>query len=116
MQLCRLAKTTTGRYRRGLRWIARRYIFPPHSRGFGTCISFPPESAAYNITATIRFTGLLNKEALKRSIEAMAQRHESLRTTFRSVDGKPVQVIAPAVTIELPEKDLRAVPEELRLS
>jgi len=75
-----------------------------------------PESAAYNITAPIRFTGLLNKEALKRSIEAMAQRHESLRTTFRSVDGKPVQVIAPAVTIELPEKDLRAVPEELRLS
>lgn len=75
-----------------------------------------PQSAAYNITAPIRFTGLLHKEALKRSVEAMAQRHESLRTTFRSVDGNPVQVIAPAVTIELPERDLRAVPEELRLS
>ena len=75
-----------------------------------------PESAAYNISAPIRFTGLLHKEALKRSVEAMAQRHESLRTTFRSVDGNPVQVIAPAVTLELPERDLRAVPEELRLS
>ena len=50
-----------------------------------------PESAAYNISAPIRFTGLLHKEALKRSVEAMAQRHESLRTTFPSTEGGPIQ-------------------------
>src|SRR3989454_11943760 len=34
-----------------------------------------PESAAYNIAATVRFTGMLRKEALRRSLNEVVRRH-----------------------------------------
>jgi amino acid adenylation domain-containing protein len=75
-----------------------------------------PESAAYNIAAPVRFTGVLHKEALTRSLNEMVQRHESLRTTFRNSEGKPVQVVSPTLRLEMPEVDLRTGPEVLRVN
>jgi hypothetical protein len=38
------------------------------------------------------------------------RRHEVLRTTFKTVAGQPVQVIAPHLRIYLPKIDLRQLP------
>jgi hypothetical protein len=43
-----------------------------------------PESTAYNIPAAVELTGALNLEALERSINEIINRHEILRTVFRS--------------------------------
>ena len=52
--------------------------------------------------------------ALKLSLNEIVKRHESLRTTFATVDGRPVQVIAPLLTLALPILDLRELPETER--
>ena len=74
-----------------------------------------PESSAYNIAAPIRFTGLLHKEALTRSLAELIRHHESLRTTFLNKSGKPVQVISPTLSLEIPETDLRTIAEACRM-
>ena len=52
--------------------------------------------------------------ALKQSLNEIVKRHEALRTTFAIVDGRPVQVIAPLLTLTLPIVDLRELPETER--
>jgi amino acid adenylation domain-containing protein len=68
-----------------------------------------PSSTAYNLPFAIRVTGRLDVAALERSLNAIVQRHEVLRTTFPAIDGQPMQVIAPTLTLELPLIDLRAL-------
>ncbi len=59
----------------------------------------------------MRLTGRLNVEALRQALNAIVARHESLRTTFPSVKGRPVQVIAPSLIVVLPIIDLSGFPE-----
>src|SRR5215217_4055168 len=54
-----------------------------------------PGSAVYNIPVEWRLGGALDERALERALGEIVRRHEALRTTFREVDGSPVQVIAP---------------------
>jgi amino acid adenylation domain-containing protein len=54
-----------------------------------------PGSAIYNISLARRLGGALDEAALERALGEIVRRHEALRTTFREVDGSPVQVIAP---------------------
>ncbi|MET0396224.1 MAG: condensation domain-containing protein, partial [Longimicrobiaceae bacterium] len=54
-----------------------------------------PGSAVYNISLARRLRGALDVAALERTLGEIVRRHEALRTTFREVDGAPVQVIAP---------------------
>lgn len=50
------------------------------------CIN--PENPAYNVSCTFRFLGQINVAALEKSIRAVVNRHEVLRTSFRlEVDG-----------------------------
>ncbi|MFL5358380.1 amino acid adenylation domain-containing protein, partial [Archangium sp.] len=69
-----------------------------------------PGSASYNIPAALRLSGQLDLEALRRAFEELVRRHDSLRTTFVSSDGQPVQRIAPALSIPLDVLDLQDVP------
>src|SRR6185503_8717071 len=55
-----------------------------------------PANASYNITRAVRLEGPLDLQDLRRALNAIIARHESLRTNFISVEGEPVQVIAPA--------------------
>ncbi|WP_286826823.1 condensation domain-containing protein, partial [Microcystis sp. LSC13-02] len=59
------------------------------------------QNSAYNEALTIRLTGRLNIDILEQTINAIIQRHESLRTTFPMVEGKPIQKIAPFLKIKL---------------
>jgi amino acid adenylation domain-containing protein len=52
--------------------------------------------AAYHIPTRLRLRGELDRGALVRALDRIVARHESLRTTFASVDEALVQRIAPA--------------------
>ena len=58
-------------------------------------------TGTYNMTGGLSLSGSLQVEALKQSLGAIIQRHESLRTSFQPVDGVPVQVIDPNPIWEL---------------
>ena len=70
-----------------------------------------PGSAAYNLPAALRLRGRLDVEALRRTVEAMVERHEALRTTFVSDGGEPVQKIHAATAWALPCLDLDSAEE-----
>ena len=61
---------------------------------------------AYNIQIALRLAGDLNMPALERSVNAIVQRHEALRTSFPMQNGRPEQVIAPARHVPLSLVDL----------
>jgi amino acid adenylation domain-containing protein len=65
-----------------------------------------PDSTAFNIPAVVRLTGRLDVEALDRTLSELLRRHESLRTTFKTVAGVPLQVIAPAEPVRLTIQEL----------
>lgn len=69
-----------------------------------------PNSAFYNLGGTVRLTGPLDVAALERSLSEVVRRHEILRTSFDSVGGQPVQVIAPALHLDIPILDLQHLP------
>lgn len=50
-----------------------------------------PESAAYNVAFAIRFNSPIDGAALGRAFQSLVDRHPSLRTTFATRDGQPVQ-------------------------
>jgi len=75
---------------------------------------FAPGSAVYNITIPLRIHGLLQREALERSLQDIVWRHEVLRTTFADVGGQAVQVIADSYEWSMPLIDLTLLPVEER--
>ena len=77
---------------------------------------FARGNSAYNVPAAIRLTGMLNVAALEQSINKVLRRHQALRTTFSSIDGQPVQLIASSLTLGLPVIDLQQLPKAERES
>jgi amino acid adenylation domain-containing protein len=75
-----------------------------------------PGSPAYNSRMAVRFDGPLDVHALEQTVNEIVRRHEVLRTTFNTVGGRPVQVVAPHLTVPLPVDDLSGLPEAERLS
>jgi amino acid adenylation domain-containing protein len=65
-----------------------------------------PSLLAYNISKAIRLTGPLNVGALKQAFNEIVRRHEVLRSTFHTVGGRPILIIAPSFTSGLPVVDL----------
>ncbi len=72
-----------------------------------------PNSPLYNVAKAVRLSGPLNVNALRKSLAAIVERHEALRTTFSSVDGEPVQVIHKSRSVELTTIDLESRSVEL---
>src|SRR6202012_2749791 len=66
-------------------------------------------SEAYHAPLGLRLKGDLDSIALRRALERIVARHESLRTTFILLDGEPVQRIGTAEEscFHLIEHDLR---------
>jgi amino acid adenylation domain-containing protein len=74
-----------------------------------------PETGAYNISRALLLKGELAVEALQASIDNIVARHESLRTTFPSENGKPVAVVNPDCRIEVCVEDLSGLPPSDRV-
>jgi amino acid adenylation domain-containing protein len=73
-----------------------------------------PGAPFSNMPYAARLTGPLNMRALEQSFNTIIARHETLRTTFTTLAGQPVQVIAPTLNISLEIDDLRTLPEATR--
>nr|QEO74660.1 AMP-dependent synthetase and ligase [uncultured bacterium] len=73
-----------------------------------------PGSAFYNVSAAVRLRGALDVAALRRALGEIVRRHESLRTTFKAVDGHPAQVVAASLELPLEVSDLSELPESER--
>ncbi len=73
-----------------------------------------PGSAVYAIPFALRLRGVLDRDALERSLTEIVRRHESLRTTFRSEAGSPVAVVHLPRPVVLAVDDQAALEEEGR--
>ena len=67
----------------------RRLWFMDHLTSSGT---------SYNTGIALRLSGPLDRQALRTALDALVDRHQALRTTFRAVNGEGAQVIAPRGT------------------
>ncbi len=61
-----------------------------------------PGQSGWNMQSQLRLRGALNVEALERSFNALIERHETLRTAYRLVDGEPRRAILPTLAVEVP--------------
>jgi hypothetical protein len=68
-----------------------------------------PGGANYNMPASMRLRGRLDRQALQQALDTIVARHETLRTTFDSDQGRPVQVVGPPFSVEIPVDDLSAL-------
>ncbi|HBL27310.1 MAG TPA: non-ribosomal peptide synthetase [Acidobacteria bacterium] len=71
-------------------------------------------SPEYNIPQMFRLRGRLDAAALTRALDAIVLRHEALRTTFKGVEGHPVQWVAEDSDLEVPLDDLTGRPQDGR--
>jgi len=65
-----------------------------------------PDGAAYSLYGALRLDGDLDLRALEAALNEVIRRQDSLRTTFRSVRGRPVQEVAAHGPWRLPLVDL----------
>jgi amino acid adenylation domain-containing protein len=73
-----------------------------------------PGLTAYNVPSAVELDGDLDVDALRRSLDALVERHATLRTTFEEADPEPVQIVGPPVPVALPVEDLSALPDAAR--
>jgi amino acid adenylation domain-containing protein len=73
-----------------------------------------PGQPTFNITLAGRIRGPLDRGVLERSFAEIMRRHATLRTTFDSNDGHPIQVVASEVELPLSTIDLRTLDEPAR--
>ena len=73
-----------------------------------------PGTATYNVPSAARLTGRFNLPSLEQCFGEIVRRHESLRTTFRAVDGRPLQVVEASGPFKLPLIDLSGLSEAAR--
>jgi amino acid adenylation domain-containing protein len=73
-----------------------------------------PGSPFYNFPTIRRLIGPLDVTALRRALDEIVRRHDSLRTSFIEVSGRPVQVVLPHRPLELSVVDLRHLPANER--
>lgn len=63
---------------------------------------FEGGSAAFNLTRSFRLDGQVDREALRQSLDALAGRHDALRTTFAFADGELAQSTGSAEGFTVP--------------
>jgi len=99
-----------GRMPRGqdipLSWAQQRLWFLEQLEDLGS---------TYHMPATMRLRGMVDREALQRSLDAILARHEALRTVFvRNESGKPVQRVLPEQPFALAYHDLSGLGQQER--
>lgn len=79
---------------------------------------FDKTSLVYNQPRIIKLTGILDKERLRDAFNKLVARHEVFRTSFDTVDGNPVQLIADRIDFAIdyftaPEKEVLSIVEKI---
>ncbi|MDI1460949.1 condensation domain-containing protein [Catellatospora sp. KI3] len=77
------------------------------------CTAYPGEASPI-LVLNWRLRGPLDLAAWRGAVNAVVDRHESLRTGFVLRDGEPVQVVMPPAGIDTPVVDLTGHPPEER--
>lgn len=70
-----------------------------------------PPGAITNKLVAVRLVGPLDAHALAQSLDALLQRHAVLRTTLKQIDRQPSTLIAPALHVDLVQRDLTSSAE-----
>ncbi|MBD2821636.1 amino acid adenylation domain-containing protein [Xenorhabdus sp. 42] len=68
-------------------------------------------SAQYNCVEDFRLRESLNIQAIEAAVRTVLERHEALRTHFKTIDNEPRQVIATTYDLPINYYDLSAFPE-----
>jgi acyl carrier protein phosphodiesterase len=71
-----------------------------------------PLTSAYHIACSQRLTGALDADALEQAFVDLAQRHETLRTTFEEAYGALVQRVHAHAVASFERHDLGALPRQ----
>jgi amino acid adenylation domain-containing protein len=78
-----------------------------------------PTNEFVHMAIGLAFEGTLDRGALERALTELLRRHAILRTNYREIDGRLVQLVVPADHVPpfaLEVTDLSAVPEPARLA
>lgn len=74
-----------------------------------------PDVAFFNAPFMFRLRGPLRPDLLRRALDAIVKRHESLRTTLHERDGILLQIVSPDGGVDWLEADCRGMPEQQAL-
>ncbi|MCM2378269.1 non-ribosomal peptide synthetase [Pseudomonas marginalis] len=75
-----------------------------------------PDSPAYNVGGMARLRGVLDVGRFEAALQALIMRHETLRTTFPSVDGVACQKVSAQTGLRMDWQDFSALDEAERQS
>ena len=73
-----------------------------------------PGKSWYNTAWAFRLRGELDEKALRQALDLVVERHEILRTNYRSLEGRPIQIVREASPVPWREADLRDMAEDKR--
>ena len=73
-----------------------------------------PDSPAYNVGGMARLRGVLDVGRFEAALQALIMRHETLRTTFPSVDGVAYQKVSPQTGVRMDWQDISELNETER--
>jgi tyrocidine synthetase-3 len=77
-------------------------------------VRLQPQNTAFNLNQQVVLREAVDPRVIKKTIAAIVQRHESLRTAFKEINGQPYQVVEPEVEILLETVDLSGMNREAR--
>ena len=88
------------------------YLFPASLEQirYWTLDQLDGDSTASNMAIAARLEGKVEDALVERAIQAIVERHEALRTTFRLVDGRLCQIISEEARYQFSVTDLRMLP------
>ena len=81
------------------------YPLSYNQQGIWFLSQLAPESMVYNVSFAARIRSIVNIPALRRSFQALVDRHPCLRTNFSVRGGKPVQRIHEGASVQFEETD-----------
>lgn len=93
---------------------ANTFLLSPAQERLWFIHQVEPDTPLYNLPVALRIKGRLQVDALQQSLNEMIRRHESLRTTFANVDGRPLQVIGAPFAWPLHIVDLCTLSPDVR--
>ncbi len=73
-----------------------------------------PDSPAYNVGGMARLRGVLDVGRFETALQALILRHETLRTTFPSVDGVAQQRVHADIGVRMDWQDFSSLGDDLR--